>query len=66
MKKKNPESKELILQCPMYLKALKGCPSQETTRNVLTPEEFELLMKSCTTEKYKSCSVFVAAQEKAA
>jgi hypothetical protein len=66
MNQKNSDNKELRLQCPLYTKALEGCPSHDLSSNVILPGEFELLTKTCTTDKYKKCSIFVAVQEKAA
>jgi hypothetical protein len=59
-------SKEIILHCPLYTKSLTDCPSHEQTPHVLRTKELEKLLKSCTSEKYKKCTVYLSYQEKAA
>lgn len=66
MNKKVGKSSEITISCPLYLKACKGCPSDESKTYVLSEKDLSLILKVCSTEKYESCSIFIANNELAA
>lgn len=66
MSKKTTKTNELFIRCPLYKKSCKGCPSEESKAYVLSEKDLQTLLKICSTEKFESCSIFLANQELAA
>lgn len=53
----------LLPKCPHYSKSLKACPG---AKKILMADDYERLTKSCTTDQYKSCTLYKTSAEKAA
>lgn len=66
MSKKVTKSLEITILCPLYHKACDGCPSEVSKSYVLTEKDLSNLLQVCSTEKYESCSIFLANRKLAA
>ncbi|MCP5498983.1 MAG: hypothetical protein H7A25_03720 [Leptospiraceae bacterium] len=63
VKSKKRKKNELSIFCPKYSKAIKSCPS---SKDILMKEDVKNLLNRCSCEKFKTCSIYLELEEKAA
>lgn len=63
IEKNNPDLKDFTICCPKYLDYLEECPS---SKNIVNEDDLKVITSSCTSEKFKKCSIYCKINEKAA